>query len=121
MATENGAWTVPPQQAVWVPAGVRHAVEAAGRLSMRFLYLHPGSVKRLARECCVLGITPLVRELIARLTRLPQAEMSTPRGRRLVGVLLDELHTLEPEPLHLPLPADERLKRVTAALLAFSL
>src|SRR5215470_7887172 len=37
--TEEGTWVVPSHRAVWIPAGVRHSVEMAGRVSMRTLYI----------------------------------------------------------------------------------
>ncbi|NIQ52361.1 MAG: cupin domain-containing protein, partial [Gammaproteobacteria bacterium] len=37
VTTGEGTWVVPPQQAVWVPAGVDHEVYSGGPLSMRSL------------------------------------------------------------------------------------
>src|SRR5436305_1492043 len=37
--TDEGLWVVPVHQAVWIPAGVRHAVEVAGGVALRSLHL----------------------------------------------------------------------------------
>ena len=65
--TEEGTWTVPPQQAVWIPSDVGHEVHMPVAVSMRSLYIHPSSVADLPADCKVVEVTPLLRELIARL------------------------------------------------------
>ena len=115
--TRNGTWTVPPQQAVWVPAGVEHAVHALQEVAMRSLYLDPAAASGLPLTCCVLPVPPLLRELILRVVALGRTYPSDSAGARLVAVIPDELRRLKPEPLHLPLPQDARLATVTAALI----
>src|SRR5215472_17018298 len=62
--TEAGTWAVPPHRAVWIPAYVPHTIKMSGVVAMRTLYLRPRLVRRLARSCCVINISPLLRELI---------------------------------------------------------
>jgi AraC-like DNA-binding protein len=115
VVTEGGTWTVPPQQAVWIPPEVGHEVRMPCPVSMRSLYIHPGSVQGLPRVCRVVQVTPLLRELIARLVA-PGAARSRDRVTRLMAVLVDEVMTLESPPLHLPAPRDSRLRTLTDAL-----
>jgi AraC-like DNA-binding protein len=114
----DGTWTVPPQQAVWVPAGVEHAVHAVQEVAMRSLYLDPGAAWGLPTTCCVLPVPPLLRELILRVVALGRSYPPDSPEARLVAVIPDELRRLKPEPLHLPLPRDTRLSIVTSALIA---
>jgi AraC-like DNA-binding protein len=116
VSTCEGTWVVPPQQAVWVPPGVRHEVGSAAALAMRTLYIHPVATEGLPRTCCVVTVPPLLKELI--LTAATLAERYSPDGpeARLMAVIPDRLRSLEPEPLHLPLPADRRLRAITDAL-----
>ncbi len=118
VTTAAGAWVVPPQQAVWVPAGVDHEVLAAGPLSMRSLYVHPDASGGLPVECCVTAPEPFLRELIVKVADLAQQSDTQDSYVRLVGVVLDELRGLKPAPLHLPLPRDPRLKSITDSLMA---
>jgi quercetin dioxygenase-like cupin family protein len=43
--TGVGAWVVPTQRAVWIPASVPHTITVSGAVAMRTLYFKP----RLAR------------------------------------------------------------------------
>ena len=118
VSTKNGTWVVPPQQAVWVPAGTAHSVSANQHLAMRSLYIDPSVLARLPKTCCVLTVPPLLRELIVRATSLPADYPPDGPEARLMAVIPDELAGLEPEPLHLPLPTDPRLSTVADALIA---
>ena len=41
VTADRGAWIVPPQWAIWAPAGVRHAIRFSGAASFATLYLRP--------------------------------------------------------------------------------
>jgi AraC-like DNA-binding protein/mannose-6-phosphate isomerase-like protein (cupin superfamily) len=118
VVTATGTWVVPPQQAVWVPAGVEHEVRSAVPLALRSLYVHPVATGGLPETCCVVGVPPLLRELILRAVSF--GEQVAPGGpeARVLALIPDELRALEPEPLHLPLPRDRRLTAVTGRLAA---
>jgi AraC-like DNA-binding protein/quercetin dioxygenase-like cupin family protein len=118
--TGAGSWVVPPQQAVWLPPELRHEVRNRAALSMRSLYVHPDATDRLPATGSVLTVTPLLRELIVRAVGLAaDGGPATPeRLGRLLAVVQDELESLDPAPLHLPLPTDTRLRRITDRLRA---
>ena len=118
VTTREGTWVVPPQRAVWVPGATHHAIHMSGRVAMRTLYLEPDARDGLPRVCCVVGVSPLLRELILRVVALPQPHPLGGAEERLVAVALDEIATTPVAPLHLPTPADERLVRVAQALRA---
>ena len=118
VTTSAGAWVVPPQQAVWIPAGTDHDVYYPGPTSMRSLYVHPNAARGLPDECCVVSVPPLLRELIIKATSVLGNELPDEAGDRLLRVILDQLHELERAPLHLPLPSDPRLRLITDALFA---
>lgn len=116
VVTSQGTWVVPPQQAVWVPAGIEHEVRSAGPVSMRSLYIHPHMTHGLPAYCCVVTVTPLLRELILEAVSL--SNDYEPKGveSRLMHVILDKLQALERTPLHLPFPQDPRIKILSDAL-----
>lgn len=118
VTTAAGAWVVPPQQAVWVPAQVYHDVRSAAAVSMRSLYVHPDATAGLPAVCCVMAVEPFLRELIVKVAHLGERGDCGESYARLVQVVLDELRHLKPSPLHLPLPRDARLRVITATLLA---
>jgi AraC-like DNA-binding protein len=118
VATEQGRWVVPPQRAVWVPPDVPHSIRMAGAVEMRTLYLRPTLLADPPRTCCVVQVSPLLRELILRAMRINGAYAESSREAHLVRVLVDELETARVAPLHLPMPRDPRLARVARGLIA---
>ncbi|HSR71140.1 MAG TPA: helix-turn-helix transcriptional regulator [Kiloniellales bacterium] len=116
VSAEAGSWVVPPQRAVWLPAGMGHRVTMNRTVKMRSLYVRPDAAPDLPSGCRVLAVTPLLRALILRAMELPADYPAEGPEARLVRVLLDEMRALPAAPLHLPEPADPRLVRVTDAL-----
>ncbi len=113
---EAGAWVVPPERAVWVPAGTEHALETSGSVRLATLYLSPELPLRLPRRCTVVHIAPLVRELILHTTREGMLDRGVPRHRRLLEFLLDQLSELPSVPLRLPSPSDPRARKAASLL-----
>ncbi len=113
-----GCWVVPPQRAVWMPAGAEHAIRIDRDLSMRSLYIRPDAVAGMPAVCRVVAVSALLRALILRAMTVPPLYDEDGPDGRVLRVLLDELGALPSAPLYLPQPQDPRLKRVTAALLA---
>ena len=118
VSAEAGTWIVPPERAVWVPAKMTHAVAAHGRLEMRTLYIAAEAAERLMPLCCVVGVPPLLRELILRAVTLPPDYDEAGAEGRIMALILDEIRALPAAPLHLPQARDPRLARVTEALIA---
>ncbi len=117
VTTADGTWVVPPQRAVWVPGEVEHQIRMSGRVEMRTLYLSGKAVTGLPSGCCVVAVSPLLRQLLLRVVAMPQPVPLGGAEERLVDVLLDEIQTTPIAPLHLPSPADPRIRRVADALL----
>jgi AraC-like DNA-binding protein len=116
VGTEEGTWVVPPQRAVWIPAGVRHSVAMSGWVAMRTLYLAPRLLRGLPRRCCVVAVSPLLRELVLHTIVEGMLRRDQAAHRRLVDVLLDQLRVLPAVPLELPIPRDGRALRVARRL-----
>jgi AraC-like DNA-binding protein len=114
--TSDGSWVVPPQRALWVPARIVHQVRASGRLEMRSLYIEPAALPSMPAVCGVVTVTPLLRELILAASQLPALYPLGGRAERIMTLILEEIRELGTAPLHLPEPADPRLKRIAAAL-----
>jgi AraC-like DNA-binding protein len=115
--TPQGAWIVPPHRAVWVPADIVHDVRMAGAVAMRTLYIEPGAVAALPRECCVVAVSPLLRELILRASAAPLLYDEAGPDGRVMALILDELRVLPVLPLNLPMPQDARLAKISRAIL----
>jgi AraC-like DNA-binding protein len=113
----QGIWIVPPQRAVWVPAGMMHEVRMEGDVAMRTLYLDREASAPLGAECKVLFVSTLLRELILEMVRASHAGERSERMALMTSLLLDELRRAEQTPVHIPAPSDVRLKKVCKRLL----
>lgn len=110
--TSTGSWVVPSRRAVWVPAGIEHEVEMSASVSMRTLYLRTGLAEVLPSDCCVVNVSPLLRELILRTIEIGMLNRNIALHKHLIDVILDQFHTLATMPLKLPMPVDVRAVRV---------
>jgi AraC-like DNA-binding protein len=114
--THAGSWVVPPQRAVWIPARTEHRVSIHGAVSMRTLYMKKSLAPRLPSRCCVINVSPLLRELVLHLCSFPGL---TPRRKaegRLISLLFDQLEIMNVAPLQLLYPSDPRGARVAEIL-----
>ncbi|HZZ32536.1 MAG TPA: hypothetical protein VFE10_11145, partial [Phenylobacterium sp.] len=53
VSTPQGAWIAPPERAVWIPAGIAHAVRMVGAVSTRSLLIDEIAVGVLGDACRV--------------------------------------------------------------------
>jgi AraC-like DNA-binding protein len=115
VATDGGTWIVPPLRAVWIPAGTAHEVTIHGAVSMRTLYLRSRLV-HFSRNCCVVSVSPLLRELILHACSFPALRRSVRAESHLIDLILDQLKVVEISPLQLVYPSDPRGVRVAEVL-----
>ena len=118
VTTANGVWVVPSQRAVWIPPDISHHVQAQGTpLSLRSLYIRRDALSALPDSCCVVTVSPLLRELIIETMQLPDDPPAGSAEARLIAVLLDRIEGLPVAPLYLPMANDRRTRRIVEALL----
>ena len=117
ISTVDGQWVVPPTRAVWIPAGIKHAIETSSRLRMRTLYLEESEFPLLPLQCSVVSVTGLLRELILAAVRIPNTYSTGSRDARVMRLIIDEIRTLKVLPLYLPLPRDPRLRTIARQVL----
>jgi len=116
--TADGAWVVPPNRALWVPAGGEHSIRTIGSVSMRTLYVGTDLRPMPLKTYAVVAVPPLLRELILQLIALQTGVTNTDRESRLAAVIFDELRALKSQPLHVPLPEEPRLRAVCEAMVS---
>jgi len=112
-----GAWVVPVHRAVWIPARTAHTIVMSGNVAMRTLYLRPGLAHSLARECRVVQVSALLKELVLEACRCGSLDQRVRWQSHLIHVLLDQLRTITVAPLQLSLPEDPRALRVARVLM----
>ena len=116
VTTGSACYVIPPQRAVLMPAGVEHRIDTIRTLSMQSLYIQPSLIKAFPAEPCVVQITPLLRELIASAVASGNDYLIDSPAARLMQVILDQILFQPVLSLSLPLPTDQRLARITKAL-----
>ncbi len=114
--TQNGTWVVPPHRAVWIPAEIPHTITMSGLVAMRTLYLKPRLSEGLPRDCCVINVSTLLKELILHACTVRTLKKSVKWQMHLVAVILHQLEAVQMIPLQLPHLSDPRLVRIAEIL-----
>ncbi|MEC5388210.1 helix-turn-helix transcriptional regulator [Uliginosibacterium sp. H3] len=112
VSTQIGQWIVPPSRGLWMPAGVEHSIRMVGKVEMRTAFIRPDAAPGLPTQCAVLGVSPLLRELLLAAVEVPLPYHADSRHGRLMRFLLDEVQQMPSLPLSLPRPEDPRLQRI---------
>jgi AraC-like DNA-binding protein/quercetin dioxygenase-like cupin family protein len=110
--TFGATWVVPPCRAVWIPARISHTITMSGAVAMRTLYLKPRLATSLPRDCCVINVSALLKELILYACTLQALKKTVKWQEHLIGVILHQLQTVQMIPLQLPHLSDARLVRI---------
>src|SRR6202161_2198291 len=119
VTTPKGAWLVPPDRAVWVPARLGHSIDVLADIDMRTLYF---DVPWLAQEQ---RSTSLDAEFVVRVSRLLHETIlalfddrnDPDRTELLVRLALLELHHAEDSTTFIPLPHEPRCRRAADIVL----
>jgi len=114
--TRDGTWVVPPYRAVWIPAAIPHTITMSGLVAMRTLYLKPRLAKGLPRDCCVINVSALLKELILHACTVRALQKTVKWQAHLVTVILHQLEVAPTIPLQLPHVSDPRLVRIAEIL-----
>lgn len=108
VTTQIGRWMVPPDHALWIPAGTRHAVDTIGAVEMQSAYVRLDAINELPAHLHVTGMTRLMRSLLDETVAIG-AEAHDARSNLIRSALLHEIPILPERPLGLPIPRDQRL------------
>lgn len=117
VVTDDASYVVPPQRALWIPAGVTHEMYARGHVSVRTLYLREDACAGMPTDCRVFDVSDLLRELLIEAARIPVEYDIAGRDGRVMDLMLAELTRMRSAPLQVPMPRNERLVRVCTAIL----
>jgi AraC-like DNA-binding protein/quercetin dioxygenase-like cupin family protein len=114
--TPGALFVVPPGRALWVPPLCPHEVRTEGEVRMRALFFREDAMPVGGTSAAVLGVAPLLRELILAACAEPLEWDEAGRGGRLAGLILDEVRRAPRLPLGVPAVSDPRLRRLAVAL-----
>ncbi|WP_455174766.1 AraC family transcriptional regulator [Azospirillum largimobile] len=112
---DDEIWIVPPDCGVWIPGGMPHSVRTTANARLSYLFVEPGAAS-LPDVCCTLSISPLVRELVNRLSGEVSDYPPDSHAARLARVALDELAGMPREHFNLPISNDPKIRVIADAL-----
>jgi AraC-like DNA-binding protein len=116
VVTDSASFIVPPQRAIWMPAGVDHEVTCRSAVSIRTLYVDAVADRR--RECRVIEVSELLRALILETMVLPREYDRSGREGRIVQLLLDSIDAPSAPSLSVPMPREPRLAAICRDFIA---
>jgi hypothetical protein len=61
---------------------------------MRTLYFKPRLARTLPTGCCVVNVSPLLKELVLHACQFPSLKMRLPWQKHLIDMILDQLKTI---------------------------
>ncbi len=111
VVADDIAIVLPPQRALWIPAGVKHQVSCRGPVSLRTLYIDAECAPR-EPQCHVVEVSRFLGSLILEITDIEQPLEDNYRDKKLIELLLHELMTAPKIPHMAPMPVDPKLLRV---------
>jgi len=115
---DTASFVIPPQRAVWIPAGTAHEVSCRGHVSLRTLYFD-GSVHDLGHGSCrVIEVSDFMKALILEVAHFGSEYDMDGREGRIIRLLVEEVEAMPDAPYHAPMPTDHRLLRVCRVILS---
>ena len=116
--TPEGIWVVPPMRAIWVPPNVTHEIRASSTVHLRTLFIQPALRGSLPGKCCVIEVSPLLKELILRMVAYAGWGEAARPPAHMIELILDEIRSVRVLPTHVPLPNDARMLKICQSILA---
>jgi AraC-like DNA-binding protein/quercetin dioxygenase-like cupin family protein len=112
MGAAGRTWVLPRSRALWIPAGVPHDVVAGGATRMVSLYFQPDGCPVALGTPTVIATKGLLGHLMDHLT----GRLAPEARERAEAVVFDLIDPVPAADLHLPEPADDRVRRIAMAL-----
>jgi AraC-like DNA-binding protein len=116
---EGHSFVISPEQAVWLPTGLRHRVGSLLGAEFRSLWIADEAGGGLPPSPTVFGVTPLLKALIIEAARIEGDEDPDGYPSRVTDLILDQLRRAQPLPGALAWPrAGSSLSALCEALYA---
>jgi AraC-like DNA-binding protein len=109
VSTPEGAWVAPPERAVWIPCGTPHAVRMVGPVQTRSVFIEPGFSAAIGQSCRVVGVSPLLRQLLVTAAEIPVEYDETGRDGLVMDLIVAEIGRAPLIPLAVPFPSHPAL------------
>lgn len=118
VAVEGRSFVISPDQAVWLPTGLRHRVGTLLGAEFRSLWIADEAGAGLPQAPVVFTVSMLLQALIVEAAEIEGREDQDGYAGRVTGLILDQLRRAQPLPGALPWPREGTLLRLCEALYA---
>jgi AraC-like DNA-binding protein len=103
VTVEGQSFVISPEQAVWLPTGLRHRVGSLLGAEFRSLWIADEVGRGLPENPTVFSVTHLLKALIVEVTEIEREDHDGYAGR-VTNLILDQLRRVRPLPGALPWP-----------------
>ncbi|MCB2061270.1 MAG: helix-turn-helix transcriptional regulator [Novosphingobium sp.] len=117
VTTRDTSFVIPPQRAVWLPAGIEHEVSCRGPVSLRTLYFRNSEADG-KDTCRVFEVSNFLKALILEVASFEPLYDVGGREGEIVRLLLAEIGRMPNAPYCVTMPQDRRLLRVCQEIIA---
>ncbi|ACL62894.1 AraC family transcriptional regulator [Methylobacterium nodulans] len=104
VAVEGHSFVISPEQAVWLPTGLRHRVGSLLGAEFRSLWIADEAGRGLPESPTVFGVAPLLNALIVEAAAIEGEADRDGYASRVSDLILDQLRRARPLPGALPWP-----------------
>lgn len=118
VAVEGRSFVISPEQAVWLPTGLRHRVGSLLGAEFRSLWIADEAGAGLPKSPTVFRVSPLLQALIVEAAEIEGQEDCDGYAGRVTGLILDQLRRARSLPGALPWPRGGSLATLCEALYA---
>jgi AraC-like DNA-binding protein len=118
VAVEGQSLVISPEQAVWLPTGLRHRVGSLLGAEFRSLWIADEAGEGLPASPTVFGVSPLLRALIVEAAEIEGRHDQDGYCRRVTELILDQLRRAPPLAGALPWPRNASLGKLCETLYA---
>jgi AraC-like DNA-binding protein len=118
VAVEGRSFVISPEQAVWLPTGLRHRVGSLFGAEFRSLWIADEAGAGLPNKPTVFSVSSLLQALIVEAAEIEGQDDRDGYAGRVAGLILDQLRRARPLPAALPWPRGGSLARICETLYA---
>lgn len=104
VGVEGRSYVISPEQAVWLPTGVRHRVGSLLGAEFRSLWIAHEAGRSLPLSPTLFGVSPLLKALIVEATAIEGQQDTDGYSHRITDLILDQLRRAHPLQGALPWP-----------------
>lgn len=112
---DGALWTVPPTLGVWIPAGTAHRADADAGTTFQCTYVSAVGSPIDWERTTVVTVNGMLTAMLSHLTR---EDLGMPARQRAESVFFDLITPAAETGIELPMPQDDRARRIAEALLS---